>query len=205
VDNKPKRQAASEGKIFCEYWTAYGGWWSLLKSRYFVASCVCTILIGKWAIAAEWWETALSVIPSILGFSLGGYAMLFAFGSESFQHLMAKAKTEGHSVMVVTSATFVHFILVQCLTIIVALFAKANCSICKPNIIGLVFACTGSFLMCYSIALAVAATMRIFRLSRMLALQLEIEARRAQNEIPPACSGPAQPQSSKDNDGAPSA
>ena len=75
-------------KSFFLYWRGYGGIIALLSSLYVWLSLVITLIIAinncdqqnLW----EWYENVINIIPSILGFALGGYAILVGFGDEKF-------------------------------------------------------------------------------------------------------------------------
>lgn len=111
------------------YWMAYGGWSALFCSLYLwlsiiLASIACYVnfdMPQKWA----WADTASSVVPSILGFSLAGYAMLVGFGDEKFLNaLRCKDKEEKFSPYMKVNASFLHFIFIQFLCIVFSSIAK---------------------------------------------------------------------------------
>jgi hypothetical protein len=82
---------------------------------------------SNWA-SAGWWDDVLSILPDLLGFTLGGYAMWMAIGDDKFRSLISgrdhKKDPEPSSYMQVNAA-FVHFIFLQALSILLALLAKA--------------------------------------------------------------------------------
>jgi len=107
--------------------------------------------------------------------------MLLAFGNEAFQRVLATIPKEGkHSAYEQIAASFCHFILVQFFAILCALIFKAHYEPLPPNFhyvasdaelallaLRTIGWCFGFFLLAYSGATGVAATMRIFRLTLM--------------------------------------
>lgn len=108
------------------YWEAYGGFSSLIKSKYLHASAVFVLIVpntwmfkdieGKYA----WTETALSITPSMLGFSLGAMAILIAVGQSTFLRLSQKGGNK--SLYMKAIAAFFHFMVVQITSILAAIF-----------------------------------------------------------------------------------
>lgn len=142
MQKKPQAQLGHNNIVF-RYWRAYGGFISLLKSPYFYAAIACTFFLRVYWLGEPtpactlpcpyqcpsppppWWDTALSVLPNLLGFSLGGYLMWLGVGDTSFRSwLHRKAAPEETSVYMEVSATFVHFVIVQIVALVVAVIAK---------------------------------------------------------------------------------
>ena len=74
----------------------------------------------------DWQGTVIATLPSILGFSLGGYAILVGFGDAAFFSIICKKMAEEkYSLYMRVNASFLHFILVQCVALIYAVLAKA--------------------------------------------------------------------------------
>jgi len=63
-------------EIWGRYWSAYGGHKSLVKSPYLHVSLLLTLL--SWHTWSEpgWWEHPKGALPDLLGFTLGGLAIL---------------------------------------------------------------------------------------------------------------------------------
>jgi hypothetical protein len=107
--------------IFVTYYRAYGGFLEFLKSPYLYVSLILTFaLYPHWA-SAEWWEDVLSIMPNLLGFSLGGYAMFLAIGDEKFRGFLAgKEEDEDDGIespFLALNGAFVHFIIFQVLAL----------------------------------------------------------------------------------------
>ena len=151
-------------EILGVYWKAYGGLRAVLSSPYFIFSILfSTGCYPLWLCDRNtaWFDICLSVIPNLLGFTLGGYAILLAFGDDQFRAILTGEEEDGTpSPFVEINATFVHFILLQTMSLI---FAIASLS---WNIKTGPLAFIGLSIFVYSIATALAAAFGIFRLAR---------------------------------------
>ena len=90
----------------------YGGWREICVSPYLHVAVVLAILTpGIWT-RQGWWDIPLGVLPNVIGFTLGGYAILIAFGDERFKALLT-TPSDQHlvSAFLAINATFVHFLL----------------------------------------------------------------------------------------------
>jgi hypothetical protein len=112
---------------FRSYCLAYGGWRAVLLSPYLrVALALAILTTGTWT-EPNWWDTPLSVLPNLVGFTLGGYAILIAFGDERFKVLLTRPVPEKPaSTFMAINATFVHFLVVQVTALLLAIFAKSR-------------------------------------------------------------------------------
>jgi hypothetical protein len=117
-------------RAFKIYWGAYGGWKALLSSIYlWLSLCIAVMLCGIWVpIDAEgqrqWAVLALSVLPSLISFSLGALAITFAMPSGVFLKILHD-DGDDNSLFMQTVATFYHFILIQVLALLVVLALEA--------------------------------------------------------------------------------
>lgn len=146
------------GATFQAYWRTYGGIIALLKSPYLHFSLVLTFVVAPlWCDSkGMWFDVVMSVVPSVLGFSLGGYAILLAFGDEQFRLAVSGSDDNGApSPFMVANAAFIHFIVVSSSALLYALIAKAW------GIVGSAFAALGVALFIYSVATALAAAFAI--------------------------------------------
>ncbi|WP_337840204.1 hypothetical protein [Rheinheimera sp.] len=182
--------------IFARYWLAYGGFKALYTSRYVWAALVLSgFLYPLWS-SPNWWDTVLSVIPNMLGFSLGGFALWLAIGDDDFRRILASTERQQTSGYSEINSTFVHFILVQIIALIAALFAKAynfslpeDCWLIKNYgelfyKICLVGSYIGFSLFIYALFSALAATMGLFQVTKMYEAYLNKLERKS--EQPPA-------------------
>lgn len=111
------------------YWSLYGGATALFKSPYlYIALFVTVVAAPLWLNEVEgerpWAQLAVDVIPSLLGFSMGGMAITLAFtNTEIFRAMVQKGKRDSYFVKVV--ANFFHFILFQTGALMIAVVTKA--------------------------------------------------------------------------------
>lgn len=108
------------------YWRSYGGLRALIQSPYLWLSLALTALLFPHWSKPLWWDDVLSIMPNVLGFSLGGYAMWMAIGDDNFRKLISGEEEDGEpSPYMEVNSAFVHFIILQILSIILSLIAKA--------------------------------------------------------------------------------
>lgn len=164
------------------YWDIYGGASAVFKSRYFWCAFFTTVILYPSWSHQGWWNDILSLMPNLLGFSLGGFAMWIAIGDEAFKKIITGDEnnddgTIEYSPYMSVNATFVHFILLQLLTIITALLTKSYSSILINNAFMyyyfginykyalLTLSFFAYFIFIYSVFSALAAVLAIFRVS----------------------------------------
>jgi hypothetical protein len=146
-----------------EYWTAYGGGRDFGRSPYLVLSVlfalgICFFKSDEW----EWYNQSLSILPNLIGFSLGGYAVMLAFGDRRFQDAVRGKGSGGTpSPYLKISATMAHFVLVQIITLLLSVCCASG-ELTNP-----VLNFFGTVLFVYSILLGISATFSIFFMSRM--------------------------------------
>lgn len=189
IGTQLKYMYAGTFDIFKTYWAAYGGLKALLCSFYLLCAMVLLGLThnvwwapvttgqGQWS---AWWDQSLSVLPNLLGFTLGGFAIFIGFGDEKFRKLLAEPVPEAtlaSNDYVQLCATFVHFIVVQVLALLTAVLGKAwwyyaewmeplRESLPWLNAIG---GAVGYGLFLYALTSVMAATMHVFRIATMYA------------------------------------
>lgn len=179
------KQYNGVASIFKIYWTAYGGLGKLLGSPYLHAAVLLLLVtVYTWSgMNSEqgkgWWDDAISVMPNLLGFTLGGFAMFIGFGNEKFKALLADSSNNaGVNDFVALCAMFVHFILVQASALLVAIVGKSLAfytPLIDPirdwlpylNFFGGAF---GYGLFLYALTSVLAVTMHLFRIARIYAL-----------------------------------
>jgi hypothetical protein len=112
-------------RVFSRYWKVYGGWRAVLSSPYLHAAILLLIPTARIWTSTQWWQLPISVLPGLVSFTLGGYAMFLAFGEEKFKSKMAGSDNT-YGPLLSISATFVHFILLQVFALAFAIIAEAR-------------------------------------------------------------------------------
>lgn len=172
---------------FANYFSVYGGWRSLLSSAHLIIAAALTVFCGPLWVKPDWWNDVLAITPSILGFSLGGYAILLAFGSDDFRKLSAGELDGEASPWMELSAAFVHFIVVQLLGLGIALIAKGRpFSTLGIEFPGQVWVTTamwglGFLVFSYGLTLILASTFRILSVTR--AFDTFVAKERSKHEV----------------------
>ncbi|MGY0312482.1 hypothetical protein BZA03_104163 [Alteromonas sp. I10] len=170
------------------YFAIYGGWPKLFKSSYFWISVIITSLFYPTWSKPEWWGNPLDILPNILGFSLGGYALIMAFGDKEFLRVLSYKNSKGEtSAFMDLNAAFVHFIVLQIFAIILALLSENFFLVGIPkfvfewNLIYFLYAATYiwyflSYLtFIYALITTFAATFAILRVMKVYSTHLNIE------------------------------
>lgn len=115
-----------------------------------------------WTKSAEegspWAQVAVEVIPSLLGFSVGGMAITLAYSnSRIFTAVIQGGRKD--SVFLKTIANFFHFILVQTIALLMAILCKSYSS----NVLSFL----GFWIFCYGILVALATTGMLLQTARV--------------------------------------
>lgn len=149
------------------YWRVYGGVWALVRSTYFWVAAVITIVSpsmwrsvdGK---APEWIGLALDIIPSLLGFALGGMAIMLAFSSGKFLDAI-RQKGKMNSYFMKMMASFFHFTFVLCCSMIATFIVRLP----LPRVLAPYASAGGFFLSIYGILLVLATAASIWHTARI--------------------------------------
>lgn len=171
--------------IFRRYWVAYGGLSEQLRSGYLYFALALTAILHPYWLSESWWDTALTVLPNLLGFSIGGFVMWLGFGSSAIKMALHTRKSKnGVSIYLGVSAVFAHFVLIQAVALIMAVVAKATqfpvwqsgtfqrlfaaFGVGQPALVD--FAApvgygVGFFFFVYSITLVIEAALAVFRVA----------------------------------------
>jgi hypothetical protein len=161
-------------EVFAFAWRSSGGFRALVRSFDFWLAFIVSLLATPYWITDKWPDQVISVLPSLLGFTLGGFAIFLGFGSDEFKGAIAQSD-ETASPYLSVSAAFISFVAFQLAALMWALVAKAMYFdaplFLAPFSEGIRWAsyfggAVGYFLFTYSLALVARAAVRIFRLSR---------------------------------------
>lgn len=161
-------------ETFRDYWRIYGGFRALIASPYLHFSGALSLIL--WPLwlrdTTKLYDLIVSAVPSVLGFSLGGYAILLAFGDNEFIRRLSGPDEDGEeSPFMDVNATFIHFIVVSVFSLFLAIAGTAW------NLAGC-FALLSCFIALYSIACALAAAFAIFRVAGWYDIHAGIEKRK---------------------------
>lgn len=119
--------------VFDEYWIAYGGCKELIRSPYLQISILISFLCyGIWT-RPNWWTLVLSIIPSILGYTIGGFAITTSVAITTVLKLLSAARKYDQSPLrsplMKLGAAFVHFVLVQVIALMLAMISSSAFSL----------------------------------------------------------------------------
>lgn len=168
--NDLKKPYADIRELLSRYWRNYGGWKAFWFSPYFHLSLVIGVCTFPYDYSDKllWWDLPIGVLPSLIGFSLGGYAIFLAFGDEKFKQLISgDSVNKEPSPYLIINTTFLHFIMVQISALILAVVAKSTNV--KPEKNDLDFLIYGYGVISYvgfiyALFLALATTIALYRL-----------------------------------------
>lgn len=145
------------------YWKLYGGWRALLRSPYiYLAAIFAVALFPFWKPCAEptWADMSISILPSLMGFSIAGMAIMLAFSHpQSLQAITQKGKDDSYFLKM--GANLCHFLVVQVFALLLAILAKAWGG-------GGLLSFLGVFALSYAILLALAAAGQLFNTARIM-------------------------------------
>jgi hypothetical protein len=162
------------------YFRAYGGWSGIFGSPLFLGAVLIAALNYRQWLVSGWTDKVYALLPNLLGFSLGTYAIIFSLLTNRIKLAMRILKNNNSvSYLEQVNSTFFHFIFVQVITLIwsiifdgsilrdIAIIFKGKVPIVWSAF--LFSAKIGSFvgylLMIYSIFLVIGAALAIYRLA----------------------------------------
>jgi len=189
--------------IIKRYWRYYGGWPSFFLSPYLLIALLINIIMYSIWTKVGWWDTVIAILPNILGFSLGGYAIWLAVGDEKFKIMLSNSRKEDNSdsVFMKVNASFVHFIFFQIFALCIALIAKSEPLTNLPLLVKSWFTTNflkmiiiekyltytawffGHFVFLYALLSALAATLAVFRVASWYDHYQKLQNQTNQNRI----------------------
>jgi len=167
-------------KSIRRYFKGYGGWTAVFCSPIFIFSLVVTALNYPNWIDPKWVSRSFDMIPSLLGFSLGSYTILFSVMTGRLKRALKAVKNpKGTNYLEEINATFFHFIFVQTLclvwsflfdgTFVFDIFKYTSSKYGYTMDVFRAAMLTGSFighlLLVYSFLLILAAAIAVFRIA----------------------------------------
>ncbi len=169
--------------IWIRYWEANGGWNAIASSNYARIALAFTALGSGFWLEPEWWELPLAVLPNLLGFSIGGAAILFGVIQPNvFKILRKKGVNSSASFMSRFTASFTHFVVVQASALLAAIIHKSAAFFVAtktasgnlefngggPTLVFQGLSGISWFLFIYAVMLTFATAMEVFRISDIL-------------------------------------
>lgn len=149
-----------------EAWIGYGGWPALICSPYFLVAVALaggSVFLG---LKDRWVDLCLTIVPSILGFSIGGFAIFLAFGDDRFRALIAGPDDDGKaSPFLSATYQFTHFASCQVGAVLLALVARAVDDKLPP-LGSTTLAFLGTLSVYYALLLGLALIASLLKLSR---------------------------------------
>lgn len=172
----------------------YCGFQEILYSPY----CHISVLLsfacfGMWT-QPGWWEKPISIFPDLLGFTLGGYSILLAFGDKNFLYKISgdnpgRNNTSGEvssntqnknkqkhtkSPFLTISTSFFFFIFLQILALMYAIIYESLYN-GYFNWFDYPFSFFGVFILWYALLSGLSAAIHIFSLTRWYDQNVTIE------------------------------
>jgi len=169
-------------KIMSDYWSSYGGFRALISSPFFHLAVLITLISYDFWLKEDWWLTSIEILPNLIGFTLGGYAILLAFSDQRFLDIIThKLEGENTTPYIELNSSFVHFLILQISALLVSLIWLAapiklssfflNASQCIPSLIEvysvafIISNFLSYLLFIYSLTSALGAILWIFRIA----------------------------------------
>jgi hypothetical protein len=153
----------------------------LLASPFFgIAVIISALNYSQWTAQPAWIAKVEALIPSLLGFSLGTYAILFSIMSGRLKSALRHVSSpNGVSYLEAINATFFHFIFVQVFALVWSFLYQGTwlidlVGLFKTNypwleaiyyLLSRAGSFTGCFLLMYSILLMIASALAVYRLA----------------------------------------
>lgn len=168
-------------KTMKQYWLSYGGFKALISSPYLhISTIVLICTFGFWC-DNDWWVQSLTILPNILAFTLGGFAIFLSLGSDEFRSLLAindqGEKSYDKSAYMTVVSAFIHFVVIQIFALFIAIIANASHKTTRPsfmpeclnNILSISLGFVGYGFFLYSLVLSLSVCFAIYRLASLFA------------------------------------
>lgn len=102
----------------------HGGLREILTAPYFWSAAIFACIALFLGPSGAWASIALATLPSLAGFSIASFALIFSvIDKDTFSALAPKDKT-GKSPLLQTVAIFVHVVCIQAVTLLISAFPK---------------------------------------------------------------------------------
>lgn len=102
----------------------HGGIASVASSFYFWLAVLFSILSFRSIPSFDWAEVTLTIMPSLAGFTIAAFAIIFAILEPNMLKALVSPDDEGQSPIAAIAASIGHAVLIQILSIIIAILSK---------------------------------------------------------------------------------
>jgi len=109
---------------FSGYWATYGGNRAFFQSPVLWISALITLLLFPLWFWGAWTDISISILPNLLGLSIGAMAILLAFPTTRMFRILSEDGRKD-SFYLDLASRLTHFIMVQAVVLILALFGKS--------------------------------------------------------------------------------
>lgn len=182
AEARKRTQIETFWRICRKYFDDYGGSRAVFASPFFIIAILIALLSYRSWNGSRWTDDVFQVIPNLLGFSLGTYALLFSLMSNPIKNALKKLKNHrGVFYIDELNATFLHFIFMQVASFIWAYLYRQsaitdlhdflkNQSLCSWDFmpfLRLFGSFVGLCLFIYAFLLTVAASLAVYRIARI--------------------------------------
>ena len=146
-------------------WLVYGRRKAIFVSPFLHISFFISLLIIAFKNDEyKWYNICTACLPSILGMSITGYALILNLGSDKFRDVIRGASDSWRdkpSPFMIASSSFAYFLIIQATTLIFAIICSAM------ELTNVFVTLIGTTFLIYSISLTVASILNTFFLSRL--------------------------------------
>lgn len=165
------------------YWHDYGGFREWLQSPFVHFSVLVTALYMKGVVSLDWEKSAITSLPTVLGFSLAAYTITFTLMGSALHRALSTAVDEktGMPLIRMVNATFFHVVFFQAISLIYAtltggtylwdkLGGKPGFTDTSSALLWIAYnggRAAGCFLSVYSFTLLFSVCLAMFRLGKL--------------------------------------
>lgn len=197
--NQQTKNSSGIFSLLCYQWELLGGSKGFLQSPFLWGALILTPFLQQHikGNTADWYDLSISILPNLLGFTLGGYAITLSLVGTAFFRLTNTAditrllnQNENQQAEAINrpvtgftrlSALFVKFIFTQMFALLIAIMVgKSTVSAVPWNVpwfedwfvtYSAIISYFGCFLLVYSLVQVFAMALQIFELTQGMAMQ----------------------------------
>lgn len=159
---------ANQARAIRHYWTIYGGVKALVLSPYLHIAATLTVVTTYFKAGNKSAsDLAVSVLPNLLGFTVGALAIVLAFSSASVFRTLAE-RGNPHSFFMKLTSSLIHFILVQVIALVTSIIASITGGVTIDTI--------SLFFLFYAVLVTFAAGIQLFLSAIISNTKAELDA-----------------------------